>query len=45
MFTKVPLPVSVRGVYPGRIRLFHERIPILGWTSRKDGGEGGGECR
>ena len=41
MFTKVPLSISVHGIYPGRVRLFHKRIPILGWTARKDGGERG----
>lgn len=39
MPTNVPLSVSIRRVYPRRVRLLHERIPILRWTAGKDGDE------
>ena len=36
----MPLSVPILRIYPSRVGLFHERIPILWWAARKAGDEG-----
>jgi len=37
MPTEMPFSVSVLGVYPSGVSLFHEGVPILGWATGRNG--------